>query len=219
MGLSRTSGDADRARPPCTIGLSLSGGPLRALPPMPTDDFADVLALHRPELHRHCCRMLRSPADAEDALQEALLNAWRARRTLSSRSPRGWLFRIATNACVDVARRRAETAPLDDAFSAPAEQGPETIVLERETVELAVLTALRELPPRQHASFVLRDVLSCSGEESAGALSLSVAASNSALQRARSRLRAQLAPDRLQWASAPASRAERRFAAALSRAR
>ncbi len=180
------------------------------------DDFAETLALHRPELHRHCCRMLRSVPDAEDALQDALLNAWRARRTLAARSPRAWLYRIATNACLDViARRRSEYAPLDDALAAPVDQRPDTIVLERETVELAVLTALRELPPRQHASFVLRDVLRCSSEECAEAMATSVAASNSALQRARDGLRTQLARERLDWGGAPATGAERRYVAAL----
>jgi RNA polymerase sigma factor (sigma-70 family) len=214
MPRARVRGDADRARRRCTIGLSLSRAPLPAFAPM--DDFADVLAFHRPELHRHCCRLLRSAPDAEDALQDALLNAWRARGTLASRSPRGWLYRIATNACLDViARRRTEHAPLDEAFVAPAEERPDAIVLERETVELAVLTAIQRLPARQHASFVLRDVLRCSSEESADVLATSLAASNSALQRARSGLREQLAPDRLQWSCAPATRAERRYVAAL----
>src|SRR4051812_27492651 len=77
--------------------------------------FAAALEDHRDELHRHCVRMLGSPADGEDALQETLLRAWRSRRTQSSGSPRGWLYRIATNACFDILNRRdAALASLDE---------------------------------------------------------------------------------------------------------
>src|SRR5690349_5011988 len=102
------------------------------------DDFADLLARHRPELHRHCTRMLRSSTDAEDAVQDALLNAWRARRSVTSDAPRAWLYRIATNACLDqLARRKAPPAALADDHA----PDPEAIVLARETVQIALRTA------------------------------------------------------------------------------
>ena len=180
--------------------------------------FAAVVERHRAELHRHCARLLRSGTDAEDALQEALLRAWRSRHTLASDSPRAWLYRIATNACLDLLARSDptlaslddETARTDDAqLAAPSEHGPETIVVTRETVELALLTAVQQLPARQHAALAMRDVLSWSAREAATALATSVAATNSALQRARHGLRSCLAGDRLEWACAPASPAER----------
>jgi RNA polymerase sigma factor (sigma-70 family) len=181
--------------------------------PAERQEFAAVLEDHRAELQRHCTRLLGSPTDAEDALQEALLRAWRSRHTLASDAPRAWLYRIATNACLDLAARRGPAlAPLEDepAFAAPCEQRPDAIVLNRETVELALLTAVQQLPPRQHASLVMRDALSCSASETATALATSVAATNSALQRARQAMRSRLATDRLDWACAPASPSQRR---------
>ena len=164
--------------------------------------FADTLELHRDELHRHCVRLTGSPADGEDALQETLLRAWRSRRTQSSGSPRGWLYRIATNACLDLLNRRdATVGTLDerpDAADAP-EGRPEEVLLARETVELALLTAIEHLPPGQQTALVMRDVLSWSASDTATAMATSVPASNSALQRARSGLRARLAPGRLDW--------------------
>jgi RNA polymerase sigma-70 factor (ECF subfamily) len=178
--------------------------------------FAALIERHRAELHAHCARMLHSRADAEDALQETLLRAWRSRRTLTSGAARPWLYRIATNTCFDViARRGPKHASLEDAFAerehpAPPEQTPDAIVLAQETVELALLAAVQQLPPRQHASLVLRDVLSWSAGEAASAMGTSVAASNSAVQRARSGLRTRLAADRLEWACASPSPGERR---------
>jgi RNA polymerase sigma-70 factor (ECF subfamily) len=176
-------------------------------------EFAAILQGHRAELQRHCARRLGSAADAEDALQETLLRAWRSRHTVASDAPRAWLYRIATNACTDLIARRGPTlAALEDdpAFAAPPEQRPDAIVLTRETVELALLTAVQQLPPRQHASLVMRDGLSCSARETATSLATSVAATNSALQRARQALRSRLAADRLEWACAPASPSQRR---------
>jgi RNA polymerase sigma-70 factor (ECF subfamily) len=173
--------------------------------------FAAAVQRHRPELHRHCVRLLRSPADAEDALQETLLRAWRSRRTLASGATRAWLYRIATNACLDVVAGRQAThaLPEDDTTEAPYEQRPDACVLARETLELALLTAIQQLPERQHASLVLRAVLDCSARETAARLSTSVAASNSALQRSRDTLRERLAGDRLEWACEPPSAAQR----------
>jgi RNA polymerase sigma factor (sigma-70 family) len=168
-------------------------------PPLAADEqaFTSAVQRHRAELQRHCVRLTGSPADAEDALQETLLRAWRSRRTRSSDSPRGWLYRIATNACFDVRAGRDSTmTSLDDETvvahhtSAPSEQRPDSMLLTRETVELALLTAIQHLPPRQQATFVMRDVLSWSANEVATALSTSVPATNSSLQRARTGLRA-----------------------------
>ena len=161
---------------------------------------------HRRELHVHCYRMLGSYDDAEDLTQETFLRAWRKRETYAQRaSLRAWLYRIATNACLDlIARRDTTLAPLDAASDAPApvEQLPEAIVCRRETVELVLLAATRHLSPPQDAAFLLHDVLRRSAAESATAQSISVPATNSAVQRARRVLRAQLPVDRLDWARA-----------------
>ncbi len=169
-----------------------------------TDAFASAIEDHRAELHRHCVRLVRSAADAEDAMQDALLRAWRSRRGMASDCPRAWLYRIATNACLDViARRDATLAPLDGVeATAPQEQRPESIVLARETVELVLAAALEHLSPRQRTAFVLHDLLCRSAAESATAQSISVPATNSAVQRARGVLRAHLPVDRLEWARA-----------------
>jgi RNA polymerase sigma-70 factor (ECF subfamily) len=165
--------------------------------------------------------VLRSPVDAEDALQETLLRAWRSRRTLTSGATRAWLFRIATNACLDLAARREPTCALPDADEpeAPFEQRPDARAVAQETLELALLTAIQRLPERQHASLVLREVLDCSARDTASTLSTSVAAINSALQRSRDGLRERLDEDRLQWAceppSGPESRALQRYLRAL----
>jgi RNA polymerase sigma-70 factor (ECF subfamily) len=174
--------------------------------------FAAAVQRHSPELRRHCVRMLRSPVDADDALQETLLRAWRSRRTQSSGATRAWLYRIATNACLDLAARREPTyaLPEEDEPAAPFEQRPDARIVERETVELALLTAIQRLPDRQHASLVLRDVLDHSARDAASALSTSVAAVNSALQRSRDGLREHLPADRLQWACEPPSASQLR---------
>jgi RNA polymerase sigma-70 factor (ECF subfamily) len=151
------------------------------------ESFAVLIERHRGELHRHCVRVLRSPADAEDALQDALLRAWRARHTVAAGAARAWLYRIATNACYDrLARRREMLVSLD------AE--PDVIVLSRESTDVALVAAIRRLPERQQAVLVMRDVLNWSAQETAAVLSTSVAAANSALQRARSNLRASYLP-------------------------
>jgi RNA polymerase sigma-70 factor (ECF subfamily) len=170
-------------------------------------DFATAVARHRRELHRHCARLVGA-ADADDALQETFLRAWRARHTQRS-AARPWLYRIASNVCWDLLAKRGAHACLDDATVAPCEQQPDAVVIAKETVEVALLTALRGLPERQHASLLLRDVLRCSAGEAAGALALSVAASNSALQRGRQGLRARLGASRLDWAAARPTAGER----------
>ena len=176
-----------------------------------TDDhaFTDALARQHDGLQRHCARLLGSRTDAEDALQETLLRAWRARRSQTADCPRAWLYRIATNVCFDtLARRDVTLVSLDDPdhgsreVSAPPEQRPDATLIARETLELALLTALEQLPPLQRSAWIMRDLLSCSAKETATALSTSLPATNSALQRARSGLRTRLATGRLQWACA-----------------
>ena len=183
--------------------------------------FAAAVERHGPELRRHCARMLRSPADAEDALQETLLRAWRSRRTLASGATRSWLYRIATNTCLDLVARREETVALPEEAEpeAPFEQRPDAHVVAQETVELALLTAIQQLPERQHASLVLRDVLDRSARDAASTLATSVPAVNSALQRSRGTLREHLAGDRHEWVCEPPSAAQqhalRRYLRAL----
>jgi RNA polymerase sigma factor (sigma-70 family) len=168
-----------------------------------TEDFTSAVQRHQHELRRHCVRLTGSRADADDALQETLLRAWRARRSVRSTSPRAWLYRIATNACFDlVARRDATLVTLDDApaLAAPAQESPDATALARETFELTLLTAIQHLPRRQRAVLIMRDVLGWPAEDVATALSTTVPATNSALQRARRSLRGRLAPGRLEWA-------------------
>jgi RNA polymerase sigma-70 factor (ECF subfamily) len=154
--------------------------------------FARLTRPHRHELHVHCYRLLGSPHDAEDALQETLLRAWRELSRFEERAAlRTWLYRIATNVCLRVLERRPPPLlpfPDDAPDVAAADPGPHTTLEERETVELAYLTLLRRLPPRQRAAFVLREALDCSAAEIARALDTSVPAVNSALQRARATL-------------------------------
>jgi RNA polymerase sigma factor (sigma-70 family) len=183
---------------------------IAAVPPTESQ-FTQVVQRHRGELHRHCVRLL-GPQDAEDALQETLLKAWRSRRTCTNDSPRGWLYAIATNACYDVIARRDTTYAFDDTHEpqAPPEHEPDATTEDRETVELALLTAIQHLPPLQQASFVMRDVLSWSAQDTAIALDTSLPATNSALQRARRQLRTRLAPGRLHWSCAEPCAAQRR---------
>ena len=176
--------------------------------------FAAVVARHRAELHRHCVRVLGSPTEAEDAVQETFLRAWRSLQTYcDGTSMRAWLHRIATNACFDLLGKRRPAAPFegepDREPVAPCEHQPDAVVIAKETVELALLTAIRHLPARQHSSLVMRDVLRLTADETATALSTTVPATNSALQRARGGLRTHLAPRRLDWACADPTPPER----------
>jgi RNA polymerase sigma-70 factor (ECF subfamily) len=166
--------------------------------------FDRLVAPYRRELHVHCYRMLASLHDAEDLVQESMLRAWRGLRTFRRESSiRAWLYKIATNTCLNHLRRRprlvvpADAAPparppvievswlepYPDATIDPAESA----VAKAET-SLAFLCAVQMLPPLQRAVLILRDVLAFSAKETAGVLETSPAAVNSALQRARARL-------------------------------
>ena len=177
--------------------------------------FEELTARHRRELHVHCYRMLASFDDAEDAVQETFLRAWRGWAVVEDSALRAWLYRIATNVCVDMVRARrrpvprlqsfAEVSwlqpypdPLLDEVVAP-DAGPEAEVVARETIELAFVVALQCLPPRQRAALILRDVLGMPASETASLLGTSVAAANSAVQRGRSTMQQHLPSHRADW--------------------
>jgi RNA polymerase sigma-70 factor (TIGR02960 family) len=187
--------------------------------------FAALAERHRRELHVHCYRMLASFDEAEDAVQEAFLRAWRGREGFDGSGQfRAWLYRIATNVCLDMLRRSARRTaggspaevpwlqpypdPLLDA-AAPGEEEPEAVAISRETISLAFLAALQVLPPRQRAALVARDVLGWPASETAAALGTTVTAANSALQRARATMQAHLPGRRAEWSAGEPSPAER----------
>ena len=197
--------------------------------------FAALTERYRRELHVHCYRMLASFDDAEDAVQETLLRAWRSRDGFAGDGMfRAWLYRIATNVCLDALRRREHRASalrsfaevpwlqpypdrlLDEAAASGDEPG--AAVIERETIELAFVAALQVLPPRQRAALIARDVLGWPASQTAVLLEMSVAAANSALQRARATMREHLPPRRADWPGDSAGRlsaAERDLLAAF----
>jgi RNA polymerase sigma-70 factor (ECF subfamily) len=196
---------------------------------------------HRRELQVHCYRMLGSFEDSEDLVQETFLRAWGSRESFSTdgrSSFRSWLYRIATNACIDALRSRSRRVlphelgaaadpavpplppadlpwlqPYPDRLleSIPAAGGePGALVVARETVELAFLAAIQHLPPKQRAVLILRDVVGWSAKETASSLETSVASANSSLQRARATLRERLGERRTEWSrSAEPSEEER----------
>jgi RNA polymerase sigma-70 factor (TIGR02960 family) len=211
------------------------------------DAFRELTDPFRRELQLHCYRILGSIQDAEDMVQETLLATWRGLEQFEGRaSVRAWLYRIATNRCLNVLRgrrRRPREVPvmveppaptrlsepvwlepypdvlLDDLVdSAP---GPHARYETRETVGLAFVTALQHLPPRQRAVLVLRDALGFSGAEVAGMLDTSEAAVKGALQRARATLDEHVPTGGWEGAPTGGSRRERelvgRFAAAYER--
>jgi len=172
------------------------------------------LEQHRRELTGFCYRMLGSPFDAEDAVQEVFVRAWRSRDRFEGRSAiRSWLFRIATNVCLDMLRGRERRArpmdlggakepveanlnipgdprwiePIPDSLIAP-EGDPADVVVARDSLRLALVAALQRLPARQRATLILREVLRWEASEVAELLDTSVASVNSALQRARQTL-------------------------------
>ncbi|MEV6814659.1 sigma-70 family RNA polymerase sigma factor [Micromonospora sp. NPDC051296] len=202
--------------------------------------FAERAERYRGELRVHCYRMLGSFDEAEDLVQETFLRAWRGRDGFQGRSSmRAWLYRIATNACLDVLAGRARRVlphhvgppsdlrppqatvvdvgwlqPFPDHLwepVAPRSDEPEAAVVAKETLELAFLAAIQHLPPRQRAAVILHDVLGWPARQTAQVLDGTVASVNSALQRARATLRGHLPPGRADWApSAPPTDEERR---------
>src|SRR6267378_19079 len=193
------------------------------------DAFRRLVEARRGELHAHCYRMLGSLHDAEDALQEALLRAWRGIGRFEGRSSlRSWLYTIATNVCLDaIGRRPKRVLPLDygpasDPHVAPGEPIVESVWLEpypdemlgledgfagpaasyerREGVELAFIAALQHLPATQRAVLIMREVLGFSAKEAAATLETTTASVNSALQRARNAVDARV-PEQSQQAT------------------
>jgi len=213
--------------------------------------FRELTDPHRRELQLHCYRILGSVHDAEDTLQETLLAAWRGLGQFEERaSVRSWLYKIATNRCLNVLRDtgRRPAAAARSPWSAPppeptrraeplwlqpypdtllddlpdAAPGPEARYETKEAVALAFVAGLQRLPPRQRAVLVLRDVLGYPAAQAAGMLGVSEVSVNSALQRARATLAAQLPATGRDSAPAPRSAREReitsRFADAFEAA-
>jgi RNA polymerase sigma-70 factor (ECF subfamily) len=181
------------------------------------DELEQRLEEHRAELTAHCYRMLASPFEAEDAVQETLIRAWRGYERFEGRAAlRSWLYRIATNVCFDMLNGRERRArpmdlgparepieanlntlpevtwiePMPDRLVAAAEGDPAEAAIARETLRLAFVAALQHLPPRQRAVLILCEVLRWKASEVAELLETSVASVNSALQRARATLEA-----------------------------
>src|SRR5256714_3880072 len=193
------------------------------------DAYGRLVEPHRAELHAHCYRMLGSLHDAEDALQEALLRAWRGLPRFEGRSSlRSWLYTIATNSCLNAIERRpkcvlpVDYGPASDPHPTPGEPlvdavwvepypddklgledgfaGPDARYEQRESVELAFVAALQHLPANQRAALILREVLGFSAREVAEPLETTVASVHSALQRARDAVDQRL-PDQHQLAT------------------
>ena len=180
------------------------------------EEFEHSTGPFRRELLAHCYRMLGSPDEAEDAVQETYLRAWRSYGTFEGRSSvRSWLYRIATNTCLTMLQQRGRRAlpsglgspagdpdaparpaepgtawlePIPDALVTPESQDPAAIVAAREWLRLALMASLQYLPARQRAVLLLREVLGFPAAEVAGMLDTSTAAVKSTLQRARARL-------------------------------
>jgi RNA polymerase sigma-70 factor, ECF subfamily len=195
-----------------------------AVPPGDEAEFTQLVAPHRAALLAHCYRMTGSLHDAEDALQDTLLRAWRAFDQFEGRSSlRTWLFTVATNACRRLLERRSrrvlpvdfgpptdphgEASPplLESTWVSPfpgadVDDSPAGRYESKESVELAFVAALQWLPSRQRAVLLLRDVLAFSAAETASALDTTPASVNSALQRAHKALEGRL-PDRSQQAT------------------
>src|SRR4051812_27333831 len=190
-------------------------------------EFTRLAERHRRELHVHCYRMTGSFEEAEDLVQETLLKAWRGRASLERDEWfRAWLYRIATNTCLDAIKAKGRRLPSLESFRdipwlqpypdrlleevAPPDEEPEKAILARETIELTFLAVMQLLPPRQRAVLILRDVLDWPASEVAEILEIGVAAVNSAHQRARETLRTHLPAGRREdWRAPEVSERER----------
>jgi RNA polymerase sigma-70 factor, ECF subfamily len=177
-------------------------------------DWTEIHTRHRQELLGYCYRMLGSPFDAEEAVQETMLRAWRGHDAFAGNSSlRVWLFRIATNVCLDMLRKRPRREhpvdvtgagdagmplgeadegrwlqPAPDRWLLPHSADPAETALLRESVRLAFISALHRLPPMQRAALILRDVLRLTADETAALLEITTASANGLLRRARRRL-------------------------------
>ena len=181
-----------------------------------TARFALLTERHRRALQVHCYRMLANYEDSQDLTQETFLRAWNKRESFKGHATlRTWLYRIATNACLDFLEKRNDRTPVPAELPGAGSEvrylqpypdrmlpeDPQESVVARETIELAFIVAVQHLPPRQRAAFILRDVLGWPASKAADALELTVASVTSALQRARVTMREHL-PDRLlDWRS------------------
>jgi RNA polymerase sigma-70 factor (TIGR02960 family) len=205
--------------------------------------FRELVEAYRGELHTHCYRILGSVQDAEDVLQEALLAAWRSIGQFDGRSLRAWLYRIATNRCLNYLRdesRRPRSAglpglssgmrqpvrsdepwwlePYPDVLLGDMAHGPEARYDARESIALSFVAGLQHLPPQQRAVLVLRDVLGFPAAEAAGILGSTPAAVNSALIRARAGIRPDRDPHDVPLPRSPAEAAAvKRFVDAFER--
>lgn len=181
-----------------------------------TTRFALLTERHRRELQVHCYRMLANYEDAQDMTQETFLRAWNKRESFKGHAAlRTWLYRIATNACLDFLRKHNDRTHMPSELPDPGSEvpylqpypdqmlpeDPQESVVARETIELAFIVAVQHLPPRQRAVFILRDVLGWPASKAAEALELTVASVTSALQRARVTMREQVPDRRLDWRS------------------
>ena len=190
--------------------------------------FTELSERHRRELQVHSYRMLGNFEQAEDAVQEALLRAWKGRASFDGGpAARAWLYRIVTTTCFDIlrtAKRRPEQVesvadvpwlqPYPDALL-DAAGGPEEAAIRRETVELAYLAVIQLLPARQRAVLLLREVQGYSAAETAAALEMSLAAVTSALQRARATLAARVSARDADWSPSGITEADRALLAAF----
>jgi RNA polymerase sigma-70 factor (ECF subfamily) len=202
---------------------------MSAAPILDENEYRRLVEPHRAELHAHCYRMLGSVQDAEDALQEALVRAWKSLGRFEGRSSlRSWLYKIATNTCLDaIGRRPKRVLPIDHGPATDPQVGPgeplvESVWIEpypdeqlgladgfaapearyeqRESVELAFVAALQHLPANQRAVLICREVLGFSAKEVAEALETTTASVNSALQRARASVEERM-PEQTQQAA------------------
>ena len=175
-----------------------------------------VINTHKPlgRMAMTDARPLDADEDAQDLTQETFLRAWHKRESFRGHAAlRTWLYRIATNACLDFLGKRGDRTPVPSELpdselpylqpypDRMLPEDPQESVVARETIELAFIVAVQHLPPRQRAVFILRDVLGWPASKAAGALELTVASVTSALQRARVTMREQLPGRRLDWRS------------------
>jgi RNA polymerase sigma-70 factor (TIGR02960 family) len=248
--VARTVRDTTQA----AAGDSVTADPVTQLPEaapvthLTETEFGALTEQYRREIQVHCYRMTGSYDESEDLVQETFLRAWRARDGFQGRaSARTWLYRIATNAGLDLLRRTArrpqryepvpgmnhgdgepptritwlQPYPDDETPLTEEHEQPESAAVSRETLELVLLAAIQHLPPRQRAALVLRDALGLTAAETAEALETSVASVNSALQRARPTLRAHLPRERSDWRATVPTEAQQavldRYMAAVGR--